>query len=82
MLEYRDKVPPSNPDDLDLMVKVFNKYNVGRMNVILQQFDVDRPSGVKTEDNSSLVAKKFPRDQLLKLLESPEEPKTKKGQKP
>ena len=32
LLEYHEKVPPSNPGDLDLMEKVLNKFKVGMMN--------------------------------------------------
>ena len=34
ILEYHEKVPPSNPDDLDLMERVLNKFKVGRMSSI------------------------------------------------
>ena len=77
ILAYQEKVSRPNLHGVDLMAKVYNKYNVGRMNTILQQFDVDRPSGVKKEGKASLIVKNIPCDQLLELLESPEEPKTK-----
>ncbi len=50
------------------------------MNGILQQFNVERPAGVKREGKAALIVKSVPRDQLLKLFDSPEEqeePKTK-----
>ena len=73
LLEYHEKVPPSNPDDLDLMENVLNKFKVGRMNAILQQFNVERPVGVKREGKAILIVKNVPRSELLKLLEPPAE---------
>ena len=55
IIEYHEKVPPSNPDDLALMEKVLNKFKVGRMNTLLKQFQVDRPAGVKREGKASLI---------------------------
>jgi len=72
--EYHEKVPPSNPDDLDLMERVLNKFKVRRMNAILQQFNVERPDGVKREGKAALIVKNIPREELLKLLEAPEDP--------
>ena len=69
LLEYHEKVPPSNPGDLDLMEKVLNKFKVGMMNDILQQFKIDRPAGVKREGKAALIVKNVPRTDLLKLLE-------------
>ena len=63
------------------MERVLNKFKVGRMNGILQQFNVERPAGVKREGKAALIVKSVPRDQLLKLFDSPEEqeePKTKR----
>ena len=69
LLEYHEKVPPSNPGDLDLMEKVLNQFKVGMMNDILQQFKIDRPAGVKREGKAALIVKNVPRTDLLKLLE-------------
>ena len=74
LLEYHEKVPPSNPGDLDLMEKVLNKFKVGMMNGILQQFEIERPAGVKREGKAALIVKHVPRTELLKLLV--EEPPT------
>ena len=43
------------------------------MNSILQQFNVERPAGVKREGKAALIVKSVPRDQLIKLFESPDE---------
>ena len=51
------------------MAKVLHQFKVARMNDILQQFRVHRPTGVKREGKASLIVKNVPRDQLLKLLE-------------
>ena len=81
LLEYHEKVPPSNPDDLGLMERVLANFKVRRMNAILQQFNVERPKGVKREGKAALIVKSVPRGDLLNLFEAPadpEEPKKKK----
>ena len=72
VLEFHERVPPSNPGDLDLMAKVLNKCRVRRMNQILQDFNVKRPGGVKREGKAALIVKHVPREQLLKLLDAPD----------
>ena len=73
ILEYHERVPPSNPEELDLMERVLKKFKVGRMDNILNQFNVERAAGVKRERKAALIVKNVPRDQLIKLFESPEE---------
>ena len=70
LLEHHEKIPPSSPDDLDLMERVLNRFKVGRMNAILQEFNIERPAGLKREGKAALIVKTIPRDRLLNLFES------------
>ena len=72
LLEHHERVPPSNPDDLELMERVLNRFKVGRMNAILQEFKIERPAGVKREGKAALIVKTVPREQLVKLIASTE----------
>ena len=81
LLEYHEKVPPSNPGDLELMERVLNKFKVRRMSAILQQLKVGKPGGVTREGKAALVVKHVPRDELLKLFDSSDEPQEPNTQK-
>ena len=70
LLKHRDQAPPSNSDDVDLMDRVLSTFKMGRMNNILQQFNVQRLAGVEIAGTAALIAKRVPRDQLIQLFES------------
>ena len=71
LLDYHDTAPPSNPGDLQLMARCLKQIKVRRMNEVLAKFG-DRPVGLKKEDKAALLIERVPRDDLLRLLGSPE----------
>ena len=69
LLEYHEKAPPSTaPDDLQLMARILKEVKVGRMNAILKDLRMHRPTGLKKEDKAALMLNKMPRDRLLRIL--------------
>ena len=71
LLEYHEEAPPSKPGDLQLMARCLKQIKVRRMNEVLAKFG-DRPAGLKKEDKAALLIERVPREDLLRLLESPD----------
>ena len=46
LLDFHEKSPPPRLDDLDVMELVQERFKVGRMNEVLEQFDIERPRGL------------------------------------
>ena len=67
--DINEKIPPSKPDDLDLMAKVLNIFDVKGMNAILKEFKVKKGTSSRKEDKAALIVKAIPRDKLFKLFE-------------
>ena len=53
------------------MARCLKQIKVRRMNEVLAKFG-DRPVGLKKEDKAALLIERVPRDDLLRLLGSPE----------
>ena len=69
--DINEKIPPSKPDDLDLMAKVLNMFDVRGMNAILKEFKVKECTRSRKEDKAARIVKAIPRDRLLPKLFKP-----------
>ena len=54
--------------ELEAMVLVLDKFRVGRMNQILEQFAIQRPRGLTCKAKAKLIVEQVPRLELMKLL--------------
>ena len=74
LLDLQSANPPPRLDDLDVMVLVQQRFKVGRINHIMNQFGIDRPPGLTKEAKAQLLVNKMPRPELMKLLNEAELP--------